>query len=294
MTAELLELTRHFTKRGIRVLPFKGPLLAQRLYGDVSARQFSDLDLLVFESDAPRARALLRELGYEMTRERSATLERVYLQLNGAVGFVHSRHKTMVDLHWKIRSGHSRVPGTVFDTAELWAHSGPKRLWGHELRSVAEDHLLLLLAEHGAKHLYTRLGWLCDVGRLLTIGGPWDYSQLMARAKASKCLTSFAVTLLLAAELINVPVPPAALRDVVDNTVRDLKKAVLASMAIGSAGPPPIWISARFRLRLLEDNRDKLEFLLLAGCRSTFHRLESLGPVVGRFAATGVRPEATN
>ena len=47
LTLELLNIHRHLQARGLEVLPYKGPVLAEALYGNVALRQFSDLDLLV-------------------------------------------------------------------------------------------------------------------------------------------------------------------------------------------------------------------------------------------------------
>jgi hypothetical protein len=40
-------------------VPFKGPALAVQAYGDLSLRQYDDLDLLIHEADVPRAYQLL-------------------------------------------------------------------------------------------------------------------------------------------------------------------------------------------------------------------------------------------
>ena len=42
---ELLRLLKLFTTEGIGVLSFKGPILAQTVYGDVGLRQAGDIDL---------------------------------------------------------------------------------------------------------------------------------------------------------------------------------------------------------------------------------------------------------
>ena len=47
LTLELLNIHRHLQTRGLEVLPYKGPVLAETLYGNVAMRQFSDLDLLI-------------------------------------------------------------------------------------------------------------------------------------------------------------------------------------------------------------------------------------------------------
>ena len=65
LTAELVRLIGAFVRKGIAVVTFKGPVLAQDLYGDVALRQFCDLDLMVRESDISSAELLLKDCGYE-------------------------------------------------------------------------------------------------------------------------------------------------------------------------------------------------------------------------------------
>ena len=45
LTVELINIHKHLVARGLEVLPYKGPALAESLYGNVALRQFSDLDL---------------------------------------------------------------------------------------------------------------------------------------------------------------------------------------------------------------------------------------------------------
>src|SRR2546430_3203484 len=64
MLWELLEILDLFTEQGIRALPYKGPVLAAIEYGNLAARTFCDLDILVRKEDATRARDLLVARGY--------------------------------------------------------------------------------------------------------------------------------------------------------------------------------------------------------------------------------------
>ena len=60
-TGELVRILKHLESEGIRAMPYKGPALAQILYGDVTARQFSDLDFLVRPEDAAKAAEILQD-----------------------------------------------------------------------------------------------------------------------------------------------------------------------------------------------------------------------------------------
>src|SRR5437762_8103125 len=65
LTREMLRIIDCFDSHDIRSLPYKGPTLAQILHGNVTSRQFADLDILVSPDDLPKVRACLAELGYE-------------------------------------------------------------------------------------------------------------------------------------------------------------------------------------------------------------------------------------
>ncbi|GAG91885.1 unnamed protein product, partial [marine sediment metagenome] len=47
LTGKLLRLLELLKDNGILAVPFKGPVLAESVYGDLSLRQFADLDILV-------------------------------------------------------------------------------------------------------------------------------------------------------------------------------------------------------------------------------------------------------
>src|SRR5208282_477844 len=63
-TAELTRLMQHFEHQGIRLIPYKGPVLAESLYGDAALRSFSDLDFLISPEDFERAKQAIAEIGY--------------------------------------------------------------------------------------------------------------------------------------------------------------------------------------------------------------------------------------
>ena len=47
LTSELIKIMKLLEENDIKAIAFKGPTLAQLAYGDVTLRQYVDLDLLV-------------------------------------------------------------------------------------------------------------------------------------------------------------------------------------------------------------------------------------------------------
>ncbi len=61
---ELLGIADLFGEKHIRFATFKGVALAISLYGDISRREFNDIDLIVHEADLETAESCLRSRGY--------------------------------------------------------------------------------------------------------------------------------------------------------------------------------------------------------------------------------------
>ena len=80
LTAELARIMRHFERRQLRAVPYKGAVLAQSLYHDLGLRSFSDLDFLISSRDFERAKQALAEIGYRPSVDLTPTVERLWLR----------------------------------------------------------------------------------------------------------------------------------------------------------------------------------------------------------------------
>jgi len=82
LTGELIQIIDACKSRGITVMPFKGPILAHRLYGNFAQRVFLDLDLLVSHDQADELCELLHERGYQSSLGAPASYEQTYFQFS--------------------------------------------------------------------------------------------------------------------------------------------------------------------------------------------------------------------
>jgi hypothetical protein len=166
-SAELESLLKEFAARGIEVLPLKGPVLAESLYGDAAMRQCNDLDLLVRGGDYPRAEALLLLLGFVACSEIDDYHRRFVS--NGVP----------VELHFGIASPRY----FPFDLDGVWRRATKGTFRGSPMRLMSDDDLVLFLCLHGLKHGFSRLIWILDVSRALNRIRTGDYETLMKRAR---------------------------------------------------------------------------------------------------------------
>ncbi|HEV2273624.1 MAG TPA: nucleotidyltransferase family protein [Acidobacteriaceae bacterium] len=151
LARELDELLEQFEEHQIRVLPLKGPVLADLLYGQIGLRPSDDLDLLVRPEDYARAEALLFELGFTPLGEADD-----YHRDFG-------RNGTFVELHFGVAS-----PSALrFDVEGAWDRARTVPFRSREVLFFSPVDLILYLSLHGVKHGFAKLIWVVDMVRAL-------------------------------------------------------------------------------------------------------------------------------
>jgi hypothetical protein len=91
--------TEKLEAAGIACLPIKGPLLGQRLFGDLGLRASGDVDLLVAPGDLWETAAIVRADGFAAPRDRLSAdgLPERHLHLDDPSGRLDA-----VEVHWRI------------------------------------------------------------------------------------------------------------------------------------------------------------------------------------------------
>lgn len=207
-TAELRNLVETFSAAGIRTVPYKGPLLAQQLYGSIALRQMGDLDVLVSARDARAARELLVEHGYQSPLANAGIPDDVLFSSDCNLVLVDPARRLIVELHWAFAAGRYAFPLSFNDA---WNRSAAVQFAGIEVRAFSSDDLLLILCFHGARHMWERIEWIAGVAELLR-SHTFDWDAVTARAAQLGCRRALMLGLLLAATLLGGPVPADVLR----------------------------------------------------------------------------------
>src|SRR5579863_6468952 len=162
-TGELVRLVGHLESLGIKTLIYKGPALAKILYGEVTQRQFCDLDILVRPVDVPRARVALLDLGYKSQIELTLRQERDYIDSGYEYAFRNRDNQNLLELQWKILP---RFYSVDFDATTFFDRAGEIHLGGSALATLRPSDLMLVLCVHAAKHMWCELSLLCDIAQL--------------------------------------------------------------------------------------------------------------------------------
>jgi Uncharacterised nucleotidyltransferase len=195
-----------FQKAGIAIISLKGPALAIQAYGNLSLREFSDLDLLVHPDDALRAQNVLALEGYRPRSLLAGNRDALLLRSgNCQEEFVNAKRGTQIDMHWGAL--HAMLPFQL-PVNELFQSSQPAQHEGTSFLSMSREHTLLYLCAHGTKHCWARLHWLCDVALYLRSEPDLDWKQCASLAEATKCSLVVKHSLLLANNVLGLELPP--------------------------------------------------------------------------------------
>lgn len=218
--------------RGVRVAAFKGATLAIMLYGDLAAREYNDIDLIVPSADLARAEDVLVSLGYRGA-QGDRRFRRAFLAYQRQYMFVHA-DQAAVDLHWAFTGRHLPFPLAI---DEIWDRLEDLPVGRQRVPAVSGDDLALLLAGHGTKESWQSLSWVCDFALLVDRWGHLDWAALHRRAGRHGCGDSILLACAMAERLLGVAAP-AALQTLARRTrVRELAARLADDLQRGLPAP---------------------------------------------------------
>jgi hypothetical protein len=227
LAQELGSLCDAFAARSVPVVPIKGATLALSAYGDLTLRDFSDLDLLIPESAIGAAQAVLFAQGYERKDPSSDPAEAEHDEGPYHV-YIKKRSLFRVDLQWVMAHQHFAFQ---LDRPEFWAHRSPMSLGNSTVQGLAPEELLILLCVHGSKHAWEQLKWVCDVAELLRSHPDLDWERIFANARVWGCRRLIHIGLALAHRVLDAPIPESVYaRYSTDADVRMLSERMPASL----------------------------------------------------------------
>lgn len=270
LLGELLQIASLFAEHEVPVIPYKGPILAAIAYGNLSLRQFGDLDIIVRERDVFKAKDLLLDRGYRPLLELTEAQEIAYIQSCHAYNFVKHPGGIVVELHWQISD---RQFSFLVSGERLWERLDSISLAGKTVLNLLPETLLVVLCQHGSVHRWEQLKWICDIAESIRARRDMDWERLFTKARELGSVRMLCLGLFLASDLLDAELPEVAWREIdADRVVKWLANRV-SDRLFGNAGDsleveqsPLLHLRGRlnraiFHLRMRERWRDRLPYL---------------------------------
>lgn len=216
----------------IPVLPLRGLLLAQSLYGDFHRRASADVDLLVPPEHAERAMWTLASMGLQPPFPPDPARFRACARFRGECAFLQVADRAAVDLHWQ------SVPRCfqIIPDEQMWKESERMELAGYIFRAPRPAHQLLHLCAHGTKHGWDRLIYMADFAAACLRFSEAEIAVAEREAKQSGKEEMWLLAKALARELFGVTTPSSTTEPPLPPHVRRALRRILENLQSGAAG----------------------------------------------------------
>jgi hypothetical protein len=205
LTAELINILRLFHSQNIAAIPYKGPVLAAQAYGDVALREFEDLDIILRQSDVPKAHAIIVSLGYKPKFDWILSPGAAASLVPGEYNYRDESRRAMVELHTEITLRHFPIKP---DLDAFIRNLVPVRVSDRDMLTFAAEDLLPMLCIHGSKDFWERLSWMADVSELVQSHPALDWDRVLRFAQPLNATRMLNLGLALAAGVLGASLPP--------------------------------------------------------------------------------------
>jgi Uncharacterised nucleotidyltransferase len=201
--SELIRVVELLASRGIHALPYKGPVIAAQAYGDIAARQFEDLDLILAQRDVPAADAAIRSTGYQPRFPWLHAPETDSL-VPGEYNYFNAERHTLLELHTEATLRHFPVRPSLGDFLDRAACVS---LGGRAVRTFRPADALPVYCIHGAKDFWAKLIWIADVAELLRSHAGLDWDLVLRTTRQLRAQRMLHLGLALAAGVLDAELP---------------------------------------------------------------------------------------
>ena len=251
---ELVRVLDLLEAEGIVAMPYKGPVLAQVAYGNLSLRRFADLDVLVNRADVGKAVRVLAADGYRSDAQLSTRQVEALLD-NGHDWHLDKAGRYLVEVQWSVANREHMLPRGV---QQLMDRASSVRLAGRDIPTLDPTDQIVVLAMHGGIHLFTRLAWVCDMVEAMShvLGADADAALRIAHRARARRMLLFAVAMV--DRILDVrPAPDLAAQARADSQLGRVLESILpAVLAPGAPDHRSPQVRVGTRAALADRRRD--------------------------------------
>ena len=207
----LQQVITELSKHGIDLIPMKGNLLVQEIYGNHQLREMGDIDLLLRREQVIEAVHVLKQLGYALRPDVYPQADRYQDEL--VRNLVNSPYQSelplsngvsSLDVHWGIAQPYFGLP---LDTTGLFARAQKRTFFGAPtLMPELSDTWWMTIIHHGGKEFWKNLRHLLELDLFeqhLATGNPETARKLNQLAHQTHLTDTMELGKALVAELID-------------------------------------------------------------------------------------------
>ncbi len=221
MASVLLKVLAALEESGVHAVPFKGPVFTKSIFGDLSLRNFCDLDILISVEDLPSAVAIIQKEGFIPLFPLTNNQLKELAKTDNEYPLYEPVKRITIDLQWELVGGYSPQP---FYLNALAPHLRSFNFLGKTITVFGKEDLLVYLCIHGNQHAWEQLDQVCCVAETIRTSQDLDWKLVWSRAEELRVNRMIRIGLLLASTLLTSELPA----DVTSTIRLDRQAVVLA------------------------------------------------------------------
>lgn len=260
-SASLIHVLQLLKENGIDVLPVKGPMLAEKLYGSVVMRTYGDVDILVHHVDLVKTLNILLANKYTLLPEgipQSTFLK--FLQYNHH-GRLLDRNGILIELHWEL-SGFYIPSLMTMESLRPFLYTASFN--NCPTFDLTDEMLFLFLCLHGNKHRWEKLDFICSIAQLLDTYS-LDWTSVIRLSKEYNMVKRVLLALVLSQKLFSSHIPPHFDKLISANsTINELADKVIGnelSPLMERKNRHPFQKSIKFQLSVMDSKQMAIKFI---------------------------------
>jgi len=208
-TKELLQLQKLFKESALKVVPYKGSILALEAYGALNLREISDIDLLVNEPDFPTIQQLLLDRNYQTEMDVSYEFFKKYNTQYYEYNFDYYKNGQRVfhvEPHWLIGPKRHQIPFGLSDFKELLIS---KKFLNTDFTTFTPEGLLLsTVLHHGGQDSWSSLKQVADLVAIMNkFSSKIDWKSFFILLNDWKVTNLFLLGIGMAKNLFDITLP---------------------------------------------------------------------------------------
>ncbi|USK26499.1 nucleotidyltransferase family protein [Bacillus sp. CMF21] len=213
LSGQMKKISQYLLEESVDVLFLKGPVLSVDLYGDLSLRTSSDIDILIPIGDLQKVHMLLTKIGFIKDEYITSILDD-WKWRHHHVNYEHPDTGVKLEVHWRLNPGPAKEPPFI----NLWERKRKSSLTDYPIYYLGREDLFMFLLTHGARHGWSRLRWLIDIDRLLKQNVDWILLLKLLRKYQYSHICGKAI--ILANSLLQTPVPNQSKQLITKHTLK--------------------------------------------------------------------------
>jgi hypothetical protein len=205
-TAEIANLTSLLKEVSVNSIPLKGPVAAMQIYNDFTYKDSRDIDILINQNQLGVCISAIEHTGYQCSYDYNSLnrkQKKAFQKANNQLTFYHQKKKIQLEIHWRLFANPHLLS---FDFNELIQEGSTIQIGQETIYQLSQEHLLLYLCVHGAKHHWSLLYWLIEVASLIK-REDYNWDELLEKSIKIGIDRPLVQALILSNQIFNSKIP---------------------------------------------------------------------------------------